>query len=73
MKGRIKFFNRRKGFGFVTGEDGKDYFTSYAFLADKETNKKISKTNAAELGTIEVSFEIVENEKGPIAGNVSLI
>lgn len=26
MKGKIKFFDEIKGFGFVTGEDGKDYF-----------------------------------------------
>ncbi|MGV8131444.1 MAG: cold-shock protein [Candidatus Pacearchaeota archaeon] len=26
MNGKIKFFNEIKGFGFVTGEDGKDYF-----------------------------------------------
>ena len=26
MKGTVKFFNAMKGFGFITGEDGKDYF-----------------------------------------------
>ncbi len=26
MKGTVKFFNATKGFGFVSGEDGKDYF-----------------------------------------------
>ncbi len=26
MKGTVKFFNGMKGFGFITGEDGKDYF-----------------------------------------------
>lgn len=26
MNGKVKFFNDLKGFGFITGEDGKDYF-----------------------------------------------
>ncbi len=26
MKGKVKFFNREKEFGFITGDDGKDYF-----------------------------------------------
>lgn len=73
MKGHIKFFDRRRGFGFVTGEDGNDYFTSYAFLADKNVRRHILKRDAAELSSIEVSFDVTENEKGPIASNVSLL
>jgi CspA family cold shock protein len=26
MKGTVKFFNRDKRFGFIAGEDGKEYF-----------------------------------------------
>lgn len=26
MKGKVKFFNNEKRFGFITGDDGKDYF-----------------------------------------------
>ena len=25
MKGTVKWFNQEKGFGFITGEDGKEY------------------------------------------------
>lgn len=29
MTGRIKFYNRKEGYGFITGDDGRDYFLSY--------------------------------------------
>ena len=30
MKGTVKFFNNKKGWGFITGEDEKDYFFHYS-------------------------------------------
>ena len=30
MEGKVKFFNRVKGFGFITGDNGKDYFVHYS-------------------------------------------
>lgn len=30
MNGTIKWFNSRKGFGFITGEDGTDVFVHYS-------------------------------------------
>ena len=32
MKGTVKFFNRKKGFGFISGEDGQDYFVHVSAL-----------------------------------------
>ena len=29
MKGTVKFFNNRRSWGFITGDDGKDYFVHY--------------------------------------------
>jgi CspA family cold shock protein len=31
-KGTVKFFNRLKGFGFITGSNGKDYFVHSSTL-----------------------------------------
>lgn len=63
MNGTVKWFNAEKGFGFITGEDGKDVFVHFS-----QINKSGFKT--LEEGE-EVTFEITEGQKGPQASNVS--
>jgi CspA family cold shock protein len=63
MNGTVKWFNAEKGFGFITGEDGKDVFVHFS-----QINKNGFKT--LEEGE-EVTFEITEGQKGPQASNVS--
>ncbi len=61
MKGRVKFFNEMKGFGFITGDDGKEYFVHQTGL-----NPGISlHENDA------VTFDVEEGTRGPKAINVS--
>ncbi len=54
MKGKIKFFNDIKGFGFVTGEDGKDYFLHSTGI---EGNASLTKDD-------NVTFEVETGDKG---------
>ena len=61
-KGRVKWFNDKKGYGFIETEDGKDVFvhhTSIEGMGFKSLNEGQS-----------VSFEIEEGAKGPQAVKV---
>ena len=63
MEGTVKFFNRRKGFGFVSGEDEKDYFVHFTALKQGTFLRDNDK----------VSFDAEEGDKGPKAVNVTLL
>ena len=62
MQGKVKKFNKEKGFGFITLADGKDVFFHYSQLV-MEGFKTIEEG-------AEVEFEIVETDRGPQAHNV---
>lgn len=62
MKGKVKFFNTMKGFGFIAGEDGKEYFVHTTGLKE---GVAINENDA-------VTFDVVEGDKGPKAENCAL-
>ncbi len=62
MLGNVKWFNEKKGFGFISGEDGQDYFLHFSKI-NKEGFKTVAEGEA-------VSFDIEEGPKGPQATNV---
>ena len=62
MLGKVKWFNDKKGFGFISGEDGNDYFLHFS----KITKEGFKTVNEGE----EVSFDVEEGPKGPQATNV---
>ena len=65
MQGRVKWFNDRKGFGFIEYKDNIDIFVHYSSIILKG-HKTLNK------GDI-VSFDLVETAKGLQAKNVVLI
>jgi CspA family cold shock protein len=63
MKGKVKWYNARKGFGFIEGEDEKDVFVH---------------NTALPIGVYldegdQVEFEIEKSDRGPKAVNIKKI
>ena len=62
MKGTVKWFNEEKGFGFITGEDGKDVFAHFSQI-QKDGFKTLNEGE-------EVTFDLGQGAKGPQATNI---
>ena len=61
--GTVKWFNAKKGYGFISDENGDDIFVHFSAL-------NMSGFKVLEEGDI-VEFEVIEGEKGPQAANVT--
>ena len=64
-KGTVKWFNNQKGYGFISDEAGNDVFVHYSGLVMDGFKSLDEGAN--------VTFEIVNSEKGPQAVNVTKI
>lgn len=62
MEGTVKWFDERKGYGFITGEDGNDVFVH--FSAIQETGFKTLNEGQR------VKYEVTEGPRGQQAANV---
>ena len=64
-KGTVKWFNEKKGFGFLSREDGDDVFVHYSSIQSsgfKSLNEGQS-----------VEFEVQDGPKGSQAVNVTVV
>ncbi len=62
MTGTVKWFNAKKGYGFISDEAGKDVFVHFSAL-DMPGFKVLEEGE-------KVEFDVVDGEKGPQAANV---
>ena len=61
-EGTVKWFNERKGFGFISQDDGDDVFVHFSSI-DMPGFKKLEEGDR-------VSFEVEEGDRGLQAKNV---
>jgi CspA family cold shock protein len=61
-EGTVKWFNQRKGYGFISTTDGRDIFVHYSNISGEGFKTLVEGDR--------VSFDIVEGEKGPRAENI---
>ena len=64
-EGKVKWFNEKKGFGFIEQDNGGDLFVHYSAITG-EGFKNLSEGQ-------KVRFEVEETSKGPKAKNVQII
>jgi CspA family cold shock protein len=64
-KGEVKWFNDKKGYGFITAEDGEDAFVHHSGIQG-EGFKSLTEGD-------QVECEVTQGPKGPNAVNVRVI
>ncbi|MFC1753884.1 cold-shock protein [Thermoproteota archaeon] len=60
MEGNVKWFNAQKGYGFIKGDDGEEYFVHHKAMAEGTDLNENDR----------VTFDAVETERGKQAQNV---
>ena len=62
LEGTVKWFNNKKGWGFIQKDDGSDVFVHYSAIAG-DGFKSLNEGD-------KVNFEMQNGDKGPAAANV---
>ncbi|MCU0614679.1 MAG: cold shock domain-containing protein [Desulfobacterales bacterium] len=65
VKGVVKWFNDKKGFGFIEQEGGGDVFVHHTAI-NMQGFKTLSEGDR-------VAFEVEDNQRGPSAKNVTKV
>ena len=65
-KGTVKFFNDKKGYGFITKEDGNDVFVHFTSIESEDDFKTLKEGQAVE-------FDIESDDRGDKAVKVTAV
>lgn len=64
MHGSVKWFSPKKGYGFILGPEGKEYFCHFSEII-AEGFRNLNRND-------EVSFDVKETPKGIVACNITV-
>ncbi len=63
LTGAVKWFDEKKGYGFIEGQDGRDIFVHFSDI-QADGFRKLDEGESVE-------YELLQGQKGPRATNVS--
>lgn len=61
--GVVKWFDNERGYGFISANEGKDVFVHHSQVKEKSHDKDLHEGES-------VTFDIIQDAKGPTAMNV---
>ena len=64
VKGKVKWFNAKKGYGFITADSGEDVFVHFSEI-QQSGYKSLDEGQ-------DVEFELEQDQRGPKAKKVTL-
>ncbi len=63
LVGKVKWFNAKKGYGFIVGPNGEDIFVHFSYI-EMDGYKTLNKGQ-------EVEYELVPTDRGPQAHRIT--
>lgn len=65
MQGKVKWFNKEKGFGFIEQDEGGDVFVHFSAIVQDGFKALVEGES--------VEFDVIDGPRGPQAANVTKI